>query len=352
MKKIKKIFITLCSLLMLFGAFNLNLKAKDDTLYYLSFSSPQADKYVSETIGEFINLESSYLGYNLENVSVGSGIYIASDEDNGLLPSFYYPVYVGGNIKYVYRIYDDGSGNYQGIFSQKYAEEIKENASSTPKEAGLWIADNGNEFLLNENNYKTIATSPLAKEPKNYKSKGYQTIDNLDLKATNISENIEYKQFPQKRAYCDRQISYVETQGNVPWCAAYVTAMAVREISGPRTVRAKTIMDYFHKGQSDSCSPDMIKKYCATKGINFTMYNGVTNNTKLFNVLIKWNLVYGGYKSNIGNHALLVHGVDGNSKAHVWNPWYNHSEWTSTVKTYKTNGITFTMYRYGHFIKK
>lgn len=226
------------------------------------------------------------------------------------------------------------------------------NAAVNKTDAGLWVADNGNELLLTDKGSKIIATSPLAKKPESHEKKSYMKTSELNLKATDISKNIEYKKFPQKRVYWDRHISYVETQGKEPWCAAYVTAMAVREMTGPRTVRAKTIMDYFKKGPNDTCSPDMIKKYCATKGINFTMYNGGTNNSKVLKVLEKWNLVYGSYRSSIGNHALLVHGIDGDYKAHVWNPWNNYSEWTSSVQVYKVSGKIFTMYRYGHFIKK
>lgn len=33
----------------------------------------------------------------------------------------------------------------------------------------------------------------------------------------------------------------------------------------------------------------------------------------------------------------------------VWNPWYSYSEWISSSNTYKTNGKTYTMYRYGTY---
>lgn len=65
MKILKKAFLTLCSFMMMLSIFSADLMAKEDDLYYLSFDYAEADKYVSETIGEFINLESAYLGRNL-----------------------------------------------------------------------------------------------------------------------------------------------------------------------------------------------------------------------------------------------------------------------------------------------
>lgn len=347
--KLRKIILSLSCAFICMCSLPSNIKANEEERYFITIEDSKADQYVSDTIGDFINLESGSLGYYLNNVNIGKGIYVANFDEENMLPSFYYPLYVNDNIEYVYRIYDDGTGTYQGIFGKTYAEEVKEYASKSKEGAGLWTADNDNELLLTENSSQTIAKSKFEQKANGYNLSDYEKKRSLNFVTADVTDTIEFTKRPQPRVYWDRSISYVEKQGNHPWCAAYVAAAAIREMANGG-VRAKSLMDYFGAGQNDACSPAMIRQYSAVYGINFSMYNGVTSASKILSVIEKWNLVYGGYSSNIGNHALLIHGIDGN-KVHVWNPWNLYSEWSSSAGTYKSGGTTFSMYRYGHFIK-
>lgn len=158
-----------------------------------------------------------------------------------------------------------------------------------------------------------------------------------------------YETNNMKRAYnWTININIQETQGNNSWCAAYVTATALRYKTGIN-VSASNIMSYYGKGVNDGCSISMIKDYCSKKGVKFDgTYSGVITNSNLHGHLRGGNLVYGGYISGDSRHALLIHGINDNKRL-VWNPWYSYSEWTSTTNTYKANGLTFTMYRYGTY---
>lgn len=353
---IKKIFLLMCAAII--SVSNINLVKADsniveDHLYYISIVYPKADQYVYETIGSFLNAESSYLGVCFTNVKVGSGIYIANKDEESLMPTFYYPVYINGVIEYVYQVYDDGNGVYLSTFGKTYVDEIKKYAANNKEKAGLWVLDEGNEYLLAEGSVTKITSSPLAVDKRFVSTISDYTDNNYSFSVVDVTEKIEYTDYPKSRStYWDRQISYVETQGNNSWCAAYVTAAAIREISSVSSMRAKTIMGYYGKSTTDACSPSMITEYCNKYNIRFTMFYGVPPVSAILSIIEKWNLVYGGYNlESGGKHAMLIHGVDGD-KTHVWNPWNNYSTWSSSVKIVRDHGETFTLYRYGNYVKK
>ena len=106
-------------------------------------------------------------------------------------------------------------------------------------------------------------------------------------------------------------INIVETQGSTNWCFAYVTATALRYKG--KNVRASTITNYFNLGTQTALSVDNAKKYCKTKGVTYDgRYSGSIMNSFLHGYLrggnpVHWSMdVSGG-----GNHALLIHGIEG-----------------------------------------
>ena len=134
-------------------------------------------------------------------------------------------------------------------------------------------------------------------------------------------------------------INILETQGSTNWYFAYVTATALRYKD--KNVRASTITNYFNFGTQTALSVDNAKKYRKTKGVTYDgRYSGSIMNSSLHGYLrggnpVHWSMdVSGG-----GNHALLIHGIEG-SRRRVWNPWYSYSEWSVDAVTYKSAGGT------------
>lgn len=353
-KKTTKISIIIVCFTIIFSLLNITIHATENVndLYFQSFIFPEADKYVEENIGDMINSESKIVPIDIEKVKVGRGIYVADNDKNEALPTFYYPVYIGENLTYVYRIFDSGTGKYEGVFSKNYVNELLNNAGTSRENAPLWTANNGNEILLTSTSTKVIFKSKFGNLPKKVTLPDYLKKRSIDLEIINVREKIPFNIIPQTRAgYWVRTISYVEHQGNNNWCAAYVTAAAIREMASTPSMRASTIMGYFGKGTNEACTDAMISQYSARYGITYTgRYYGVIYPQSLYNELENWNLVYGSYQSNGDGHALLLHGVDGN-KARIWNPWNEYSEWISSISVYYGGGTTWSMRGYGFYRK-
>lgn len=65
-------------------------------------------------MGDFINCENTVTSLDYSKIKLGQGIYVANHEEIDSLPSFMYPVFIDNSLEYVYRIFDDGTGNYTG----------------------------------------------------------------------------------------------------------------------------------------------------------------------------------------------------------------------------------------------
>ena len=115
MKKI--LSVVFCSLL----AFSMNsftgAKAEEnDMLYFKTIKSEVADTYAKETVYDFLIAENTIKPILNEKITMGQGIYV-QETSNESIPTYYYPIYIDNKLTYVYRIFDDGTGNYTGIFS-------------------------------------------------------------------------------------------------------------------------------------------------------------------------------------------------------------------------------------------
>ncbi len=63
-------------------------------MYFLTFESRRADKYVEEHIGQLLNSESKINPIDLDTVRVGAGVYVEDFDNKTSLPMFYYPVFI------------------------------------------------------------------------------------------------------------------------------------------------------------------------------------------------------------------------------------------------------------------
>ncbi len=159
----KKMMMVMMVLMVMLGF--TSLKASDNSAkYYLSYSDAKADAYASENFEDLWKAEKGSALIKLEDVTLSKGIYAYKVNELTSLPTFMYPVYANGELSYVYTIYDNGNGEYEGSLSKTYVEEILTYGANNKDDAGLWVEDNGNTLLLTSSKLELISSNPNAKE--------------------------------------------------------------------------------------------------------------------------------------------------------------------------------------------
>ena len=267
MKKI--LSVVFCSLL----AFSMNsftgAKAEEnDMLYFKTIKSEVADTYAKETVYDFLIAENTIKPILNEKITMGQGIYV-QETSNESIPTYYYPIYIDNKLTYVYRIFDDGTGNYTGIFSENFVDDLTKYAGNTPEDAPIISLDpqNNQELFISDNgttivNSKTGSVEAFRTKAEFRSASAFKPVD--------ISDKTSFFVKPQTRATSYNymlNINIVETQGSTNWSFAYVTATALRYKG--KNVRASTITNYFNLGTQTALSVDNAKKYCKTKGVTY-----------------------------------------------------------------------------------
>ncbi len=284
MKKI--LSVVFCSLL----AFSMNsftgAKAEEnDMLYFKTIKSEVADTYAKETVYDFLIAENTIKPILNEKITMGQGIYV-QETSNESIPTYYYPIYIDNKLTYVYRIFDDGTGNYTGIFSENFVDDLTKYAGNTPEDAPIISLDpqNNQELFISDNgttivNSKTGSVEAFRTKAEFRSASAFKPVD--------ISDKTSFFVKPQTRATSYNymlNINIVETQGSTNWCFAYVTATALRYKG--KNVRASTITNYFNLGTQTALSVDNAKKYCKTKGVTYDgRYSGSIMNSFLHGYL-------------------------------------------------------------------
>lgn len=284
MKKI--LSVVFCSLL----AFSMNsftgAKAEEnDMLYFKTIKSEVADTYAKETVYDFLIADNTIKPILNEKITMGQGIYV-QETSNESIPTYYYPIYIDNKLTYVYRIFDDGTGNYTGIFSENFVDDLTKYAGNTPEDAPIISLDpqNNQELFISDNgttivNSKTGSVEAFRTKAEFRSASAFKPVD--------ISDKTSFFVKPQTRATSYNymlNINIVETQGSTNWCFAYVTATALRYKG--KNVRASTITNYFNLGTQTALSVDNAKKYCKTKGVTYDgRYSGSIMNSSLHGYL-------------------------------------------------------------------
>ena len=284
MKKI--LSVVFCSLL----AFSMNsftgAKAEEnDMLYFKTIKSEVADTYAKETVYDFLIAENTIKPILNEKITMGQGIYV-QETSNESIPTYYYPIYIDNKLTYVYRIFDDGTGNYTGIFSENFVDDLTKYAGNTPEDAPIISLDpqNNQELFISDNgttivNSKTGSVEAFRTKAEFRSASAFKPVD--------ISDKTSFFVKPQTRATSYNymlNINILETQGSTNWYFAYVTATALRYKG--KNVRASTITNYFNLGTQTALSVDNAKKYCKTKGVTYDgRYSGSIMNSSLHGYL-------------------------------------------------------------------
>jgi len=155
----KKVFVIIIALsCMLLIATHIEGSKLDETTVFLTEDTFHADKYARETWEEMLLKECRAEGEAVcEDTELGTGIKVESK--NGY---YIYPIAVKDEVKYVYRVYQEGEKKFTGIISELLADEL-----NNLREANL------GEIVLavNNDNLLAVSSSEVIVVSKNPQSK-------------------------------------------------------------------------------------------------------------------------------------------------------------------------------------
>lgn len=199
-------------------------------------------------------------------------------------------------------------------------------------------------YAIIDNQVHTILESPTSEKTTSQDLLS-QPQALTSYKVINVSFGIDFS-LPQPTArttpsYKFLQIGWDETQGDLPWCMAYVTASIMRYKTGDNinSISARSVMEWAYPDLSTSkleqtaLSTSKAGDYANTHNVNPTYtssrrtYSQVASDIKADNPLafICDDEMTGKKKS----HAFVCRGYDdngGNSFYSIWNPWYTQFE--------------------------
>lgn len=363
----KKIMLSIALSLMISMIPTSASTPEDESIYVTTQESTEADKFASENVYELVETLAENTHQDLQTIKLGNGILVENPESQLTLNTYFYPVYVNDSFKYVLRVVDNGQSQYIGFLSISAVEEIKKLSSISNYNNPITLyQSNGNLAYFTSHEDGVLIKNTISEENKPDKSimlslrkqrNVKTTVDVNETSSIPVVKPVRSREI-QPRAYAVLTIDYKEMQSTSSnnWCTAYVSASAARLMLGDSSIRARTIAQYTGAQEKDVIDLPKLVNWWATKGYNFSYYNGqvgaATVATDLSNRRPLWTAYKGYVKGVYIQHALLIHGINGNNYT-IWNPWYNYSEAASAINfTYQTaNGDTMTMYMFGRHSK-
>lgn len=339
MKRIKKsikLFLVICLSLIMFQT--TGLYANDRQLYARSKELTGHTTYASENLGKYIISNEGYLN---KDYTLGKGIYISDplDVDKAL-----YPIWENDEIVATFLVvYVEGE--YSGIYSKAYAEQLDELVDITSMDYPL------NLVVQNDRFYGVIGNRwyDLNEEPGSYDTLNYLSNDS-ELMIIDASQTIYYKEIIQTRiptTYSKSFTIYQVQTGDYRYSYALGNILMNMGYSSYTPANIQSYMN-FSLGASNS---EMVA-YLNSKGLNASYAsNGYLSFSDVQNIIYYNNsYIYIGAtnQSTLSSaHAFVIFGYynDGVSKLYnVWNPWYSYRQTmnattriitTESTRTYK-----------------
>ncbi len=341
-------------------------ESENGSIYVTTQRSEEADEYASKQVYELVELAHENSLQELETIKLGNGILVENPENEAVLETFFYPVFVNDEFKYVLRVVDYKADGYAGYLGVMGVDEIKSLGKiSNQNDPVSLYQSNGNLAYYSSSNKGVLSREPIADNNEPYED----TLNTLKRKRSNkitidaneISDLVVEKPDDSKkiepRVWKYLTIDYLEKQGNNNWCSGYVNANVARFFTYNTTIKAKDFATYAGVSTTSPIPLDKIKLWWQSKGYNFNYANGTVHINTVISDISSRKPVFGGYQyyknSQWNYHAILIHGYEGNS-VRVWNPWYTKSESANGANhTYTTiDGLTMTMYMYGRYSKR
>jgi len=324
-------------------------------------------EYAIENFDRFLQASIINEAFSVGNeTSLGTPIALPG----GSVQAYYFPIISDDVIVGTFRIFvDDGQSEgrsytvYTGIMSSYLSSDLngllrRRGASSS---AVLLYYDNGNLMVQIDGMVEVLTYDPLGLQP----TWDEPVVGRAELTAVPImeitinSESHEYQMIMPLSSILLLDVRIIETQGQVPWCAAFATSMMIRFIGNtPNQPTAITLMREAYAGISGvsdavlrtlSFTNAHMRDAFTSRGWRFVEVSRVLALPEAQLQLRRGNPVYMGTQytgKSGGRHAFVLRGyISGGPTVlySIWNPWFNFFETTCSSSTaIQANSRTFT----------
>ncbi|MFD2308686.1 C47 family peptidase [Enterococcus termitis] len=304
---------------------------------------------------------------------------------------FRFTVYLNKKLEFLYSVRKNELGEYVSSVSRFLVNEINiaidsangESISFFVKEDDIFYKINDTiekifEAPRDEFSSKQSDTIELTVEDANNALQSTEsTIEEKNIynqtdfvKQTNITKGSKLTRSSVSTAKNYAMINWRinETQGDVPWCAAFVTAAILSNKVDARATRAVDIVSYsFPKltpkqREQNGVSPNQILAYANYRKTYPKLVESTVNHSVIESNLRKGNALYiggigYGSQTSKSRHAFALYGwVDNENPSggkpyrvyYVWNPWWNYPmtvQGNTLPMTIPVPGGGYTWYR-------
>lgn len=302
---------------------------------YLVYAREHAAAFVLGT-GETVDYATLRVGSPFAFADPGADVY-------------YFPILCNEEITYLFRVYPDGNGGYNGAITRFLATELESLASQTSSETPLTlnlvndkiVATIGqNSYILHEYSATGTTLSATTEQP-----------DSLSVVDTKTAQNWVLTK-PQQRAQscyiplnCTDSTTYYNS-----WCVAFCTAAILRTL-GETDVEAIDVMSLFYR-QPVSGSYVTLQQavgYGNFRGVSSTYVTYALGQSALMTEIDNQRPVLLGMISSAYDHAVVLRGYSLISNTwNVWDPMANSYQTYSIGGVYVPTGYSSTTHSYSH----
>lgn len=162
------------------------IKASNNTeMYFKSRIYEPANEYAQNNLFNFLQMEKKINDLNIDEVTLGQGIYI-NDFNMNTLPTFYYLVFIKEEIEYVLKVFDNGENEYVGSFGKNHADTIKKYALETIDYAPEYIYLDQNEIIIKNDEVNIVS------KLNNINQYKLSNRNRANLTTVDITENLAF----------------------------------------------------------------------------------------------------------------------------------------------------------------
>lgn len=358
MKRYKKLLTFVLFYLMVLGfAITVNAEEEvlnEDSMYIYSKEVPnEVITYTQSNIGEVLQAT-----YSTNTYTVGTPFTLEGHSGD----LYYFMVYDDDKIIGFYRVYEDETGKYAGIYSENelFINNIADLYTTSDAPARIVVGDYEDIYAVVNNKVNTLLPDYEGRSTEIIIGSQVYSISN-EYSIIDINRRIEIESPIIPRATTSKylSISRSETQGSEPWCAAYVTAGICRYVTGRSNIYARTVMEWAYPNLSNSELEDQSLSrtkaiaYANTLGLSPTQSSSRLSWSRIVSEINADRPLYFGCDNLSGGsaHAVLCRGYykATNSYYSIWNP-HGTSYETLNASTYIYQTTSGTQYKYARTI--
>ena len=306
-----------------------------DNLYIFSKQCPE----------EYINFAQETVGYMLwdhsvENPYLGTP-FTFSNEDSDI---YYFPIYSNGEIALTFRVHLGEDGEFSGVVSPVFADDLNAIASMTSLSDPLRLVyTNKDEYaavMFTLDDYEEeVQISPIVNDDKGIVA----TFLNDEFEIINCTPVEQIQVVPYSRASKNLNLSIIEHQSDrTNWCLAYCTAAVMRykgvekrayQVMQETRKTGEVVLDESVMGKERLVNYMRQYGFCTVKSeespIYANVYSDIVSEINRDRPLI-FNISKGS-----SAHAVVARGYeDVKGTVSIWNPYYKYYETVNSLDRY------------------